>query len=110
MPTKNVNLSEKQARFVRQNIEEGNYRNASEVVRAGLRLLEQQEKENKLKLATLRRLAKEAFDEIDRGEFEMIQAGDIDAFLARIDAKVRRPRRASNCDSQNARLAISSRF
>ena len=90
MPTKNVNLSDKQARFVRQKIEEGNYRNASEVVRAGLRLLEQQEHENKLKLAALRRLAKEAFDQIDRGEYEVVEANGFDAFLARIDAKVRR--------------------
>jgi antitoxin ParD1/3/4 len=90
MPTKNVNLSQKQVRFIRENIDQGNYGNASEVVRAGLRLLEQQEKENKLKLAALRRLARQAFHDIDRGEFEMVELGSLDAFMAKVDAKAQR--------------------
>ena len=69
MPTHNVNLSPQQAKFIRQRIDKGDFRNASEVVRAGLRLLEQQEEENVEKLRVLRGIIKEAMDQIARGKF-----------------------------------------
>jgi antitoxin ParD1/3/4 len=92
MPTRNVNLSEKQAKFIRHHVEGGGYRNASEVVRAGLRLLEQREQEDKLKLQALRRLAKKAFGEIDRGKFELVEPDMLDAFLDKLDTRGRASR------------------
>lgn len=89
MPTRSVNLSEQQAKFIRRNIEKGHYQNTSEVVRAGLRLLEQQERHDAIKVEALRRIAKEAFEQIDRGDFESVAAEGIDAFLSRVDARVR---------------------
>jgi antitoxin ParD1/3/4 len=89
MPTRNVNLSQQQAQFIRQRIDQGQYRNASEVVRAGLRLLEQHEQEEKLKLRALRKLAQESFGDIDRGEFQIVEPGSLDQFMAKMDAKVR---------------------
>lgn len=67
MPTKNVNLTEHYARFVEELIARGQYKNASEVFRAGLRLLEQSETESREKLTLLRKLADEGFDELDQG-------------------------------------------
>jgi antitoxin ParD1/3/4 len=84
MPTKNVNLSDQQARFVRQNIDGGGFRNASEVVRAGLRLLEQQQRVDQLKLQTLRKLSKQAFAEIDQGDFEAIHPKNLNDFLDKL--------------------------
>ena len=46
----------------------GAMRNASEVVREGLRLLEQREQEEKAKLTWLRSAVREGLDQIDRGE------------------------------------------
>ena len=43
MPTRNVVLTESQADLVRELVESGRYQNASEVIRAGLRLLEDHE-------------------------------------------------------------------
>ena len=43
MPTRNVVLSEPQADLVRELVDSGRYQNASEVIRAGLRLLEDRE-------------------------------------------------------------------
>ncbi len=43
MPTRNVVLSEPQEGLVRELVESGRYQNASEVIRAGLRLLEDHE-------------------------------------------------------------------
>lgn len=89
MPTRNVNLSQQQAAFIRQRIDEGQYRNASEVVRAGLRLLEQHEQEDKLKLRALKRLATESFSEIDRGESQIVEPGSLEQFVAKVDATAR---------------------
>ena len=46
MPTRNVSLPKALDLFVNRTIKTGRYDNASEVVRAGLRLLVQEEKEN----------------------------------------------------------------
>ena len=53
MPT-SVALSHHFETFVRDQVESGRYNNVSEVVRAGLRLLEDQERHNDMKLAELR--------------------------------------------------------
>jgi antitoxin ParD1/3/4 len=67
MPTRNVNLTESFDDFITKEIEAGRYRNASEVMRAGLRLLQQQTAEDGAKLAALRRLAKTGLDQLDQG-------------------------------------------
>lgn len=68
MPTRNINLTEHYDRFVAEQVRAGRYKNASEVLRAGLHLLEQQSCEEREKLALLRALAKEGFDRIDQGQ------------------------------------------
>jgi antitoxin ParD1/3/4 len=68
MPTRNVNLTGHFDQFVESLIATGRYKNASEVMRAGLRLLEQESKEDEAKLEVLRGLASEAFAALDRGE------------------------------------------
>ena len=93
MPTKNVNLSEQQTRFIRKSVNKGHYRNASEVVRAGLRLLESQEREEKLKLERLRKITQRAFDQLDRGEYVEIGPDEIDAFMDRAAARARGSRK-----------------
>ena len=68
MSTKNVNLTEHYSDFVDHMIASGRYKNASEVLRAGLRLLEQRTTEEEQKVALLRSLAAEGFEQIDQGE------------------------------------------
>ena len=68
MPTRNINLTEHLDRFVETGVTTGRYGNASEVVREGLRLLEQREQEDQAKLEWLRKAAQEGFDQLDRGE------------------------------------------
>ena len=68
MPTKNVNLTEHYSEFVDQLVASGRYKNASEVVRDGLRLLELKTSEGEQKLALLRSLAVEGFGQIDQGQ------------------------------------------
>lgn len=54
MPTRNVNLTEELDSFVLSKVKDGRYENASEVVRASLRLLEREEREYEAKLTALR--------------------------------------------------------
>lgn len=54
MPTRNINLTPEMDNFVDAKIQSGAYANASEVIRAGLRALEQDEKEDQAKLEALR--------------------------------------------------------
>jgi antitoxin ParD1/3/4 len=54
MPTRNVNLTDELDRFVLAKVESGRYENASEVVRAALRILEREEQEYEVRLAALR--------------------------------------------------------
>ncbi len=72
MPTRNVNLTGRYDQFVAEQVTSGRFKNASEVVRAGLRLLEQQNREEEEKLALLRSLAAEGFDALDQGRGTVI--------------------------------------
>lgn len=74
MPTRNVNLTEELDRFVEEKVEGGRYSNASEVVRAALRLLEREEQEYAEKLAALREAiaAADASPDAEPGVFERL--------------------------------------
>ena len=54
MPTRNVVLTNPQAEFVEQLVISGRYQNASEVLRDGLRLIQQREQEQAARLQALR--------------------------------------------------------
>ena len=73
MPTRNVNLTGHYDQFVVEQVASGQFKNVSEVMRAGLRLLEQQKREEVEKLALLRALAAEGFDELDQGRGAIIE-------------------------------------
>ena len=89
MPTRNVNLTEHFDRFIEAGVNSGRYGNASEVVREGLRLLEQRQREEKAKLKWLRAAAKVGFDQLDRGEYVTLRSGEeIDDLIDRIAEEV----------------------
>ena len=89
MPTRNVNLTEHLDRFIETGITSGRFSNASEIVREGLRLLEQREQEDKAKLEWLRTAAKEGFDAIDCGDYVSLNSGkEIKNFLREIREEV----------------------
>lgn len=67
MPTRNINLTDRYDQFVEHQIKAGTFKNASEVLRAGLRLLEQQQQTDEQKLALLKKLAREGFASLDQG-------------------------------------------
>ena len=69
-PTRNVVLTERQEQLVERLAKPGRYQNASEVLRDGLRLLEQREAEDAGKLEALRAAARVGVSALDRGEFK----------------------------------------
>ena len=70
MPTRNINLTPEMDRFVAARIKKGRYANASEVLRAGLRALEEDEKEDQAKLEALRMA-------VQAGEESGVAEGDV---------------------------------
>jgi len=70
MPTRNVNLTNELDRFVAKKVKTGQYENASEVVRAGLRHLEREEQQYEAKLAALRAA-------IDEGDKRGVAPGNV---------------------------------
>lgn len=64
----NVKLTDPLERFIQDQVAAGRYQDADEVLRAALRLLEQQAREGEAKLAVLRALAANGFASLDRGE------------------------------------------
>jgi antitoxin ParD1/3/4 len=76
MPTRNVNLTEHLDQFIESGISSGRFSNASEVVREGLRLLEQREQEDRAKIEWLRAAAKEGFDDFARGDYVTLRSAE----------------------------------
>lgn len=68
MATRNINLTDTLDQFVERQVREGDFQNASEVVRAGLRLLKAQAEEEEARLAGIRAAIQVGLDELDRGE------------------------------------------
>ena len=83
---RNINLTDALDRFVAELIASGQYQNASEVVRDGLRLLKTQQAQNATKRAALNKAIQEGWDSFDRGEGVVVD--DIDAYFAEIDAEI----------------------
>jgi antitoxin ParD1/3/4 len=90
MPTRNVNLTDHFDRFIESGVKSGRFSNASEVVREGLRLLEQREREDKARIEWLRAAAKEGFDDIERGDYVTLRsAKEIDDFIDKLGKEAR---------------------
>lgn len=77
MSTRNISLTDHYDQFVASAVTTGRYQNASEVVRAGLRLLEDRDKEQELKLKNLENIAQASFNAMDNGEFSSRSFDDI---------------------------------
>ena len=89
MPARNVVLTDRQEELVETLVKSGRYQDVSEVLRAGLRLLEQQEAEGAGKLEALREAARIGVDALDRGEFrEFADTDELQAYLNDLSEKV----------------------
>ena len=74
MPTRNVVLTDHQAQLVEKLVSAGRYQNASEVLREGLRLIEDREAQDSARLHALREAARIGIADIDAGRFRSFES------------------------------------
>ena len=88
MPTHTVDLSDQQVEFINASVGQGGFKDAGDVIRAALRLLQSQDEMHRAKLQRLREAVQVGMDCFDRGEYETITADTLDAFMDSIRADV----------------------
>ena len=89
MPTKNINLTGHYNQFIKKEINEGYYNNSSEVIRAGLRLLERQKLQEQTKLKALQEVAKIGFKDIDdRNYVQINNEKELNQYFSKIEDEV----------------------
>lgn len=67
MSTRTFELTEHFEQFIEAQVASGEFKDASDVMCAGLRLLEERVEENRVKFEQLQELAEEGFRELDQG-------------------------------------------
>jgi antitoxin ParD1/3/4 len=82
--TRNVVLTQHQHELVESLVASGRYQNASEVLREGLRLLENQEAEDAAKLAALRDAADKGWADLGSGRYDDIVDEHLDDFIGQL--------------------------
>lgn len=82
--TRNVRLTEHQMSLIDGLVRSGRYQNASEVIREGLRIVEEREAEQALSLDWFNAQIAPGVEQARRGEF----AGDADDVFAGLDAAI----------------------
>lgn len=93
MPTRNVVLSQHQQDLVESMVSSGRYQNASEVLRAGLRLLERQDAEDSARIRALRAAADHGWADIADGRYRDVTDDDLDAVIGQLEERAARASR-----------------
>jgi antitoxin ParD1/3/4 len=89
MPTRNVVLTEHQTDLIERLVAEGRYQNASEVMREGLRLIEDKEQQTKANLKALREAARIGIADIEAGRYRTFDsAADLNRHLGAVRDRV----------------------
>lgn len=84
MPTRNVVLSEHQHELVDTLVESGRYQNASEVLREGLRLIEERERAEEAKLKALKQAARQGWADVAAGRYRDVEADQLEDFVGQL--------------------------
>jgi antitoxin ParD1/3/4 len=84
MPTRNVVLSEQQQQLVETLVHSGRYQNASEVLRDGLRLIEERERREDAKLKALKEAARQGWTDVSAGRYEDVAEDRLEDFVGQL--------------------------
>jgi antitoxin ParD1/3/4 len=82
MPTRNVVLTEHHEKVIAELVASGRYQNASEVMREGLRLIEERGSRDAAKLKILQKAARAGFADFDAGRFVELQEDTIEDIIS----------------------------
>jgi antitoxin ParD1/3/4 len=75
MPTRNVVLTEQQAAMIERLVHAGRYQNANEVLRDGLRLVQQRDAEDAARLVALRQATNVGLEDFATGHYRSFADG-----------------------------------
>jgi antitoxin ParD1/3/4 len=81
MPTRNVVLSAQQQQLVEALVQSGRCQNASEVLRDGLRLVEERERREDAKLKALKQAAREGWADVSAGRYADVADEQLEDFV-----------------------------
>jgi antitoxin ParD1/3/4 len=81
MPTRNVVLTEHHEKVIERLVKSGRYENASDVMREGIRLIEQRENLEAARLAALQQASQQGFSDLEQGRFVDVSADGLDDFV-----------------------------
>lgn len=84
MPTRNVVLTERHETLISQLVGSGRYQNASEVLREGLRLIEERDAREAAKLKALQEAAQVGFADLDQGRSRDVAGDDLDTLIGNL--------------------------
>jgi len=93
MPTRNVVLTDHNEKMIAELVASGRYQNASEVLRDGLRLIEERAAREAAKLKALRAAVQVGLDDLEAGRFIDVEQGEIASFIADL-GRIAKKRRA----------------
>lgn len=84
MPTRNVVLSDHQQQLVETLVRSGRYQNASEVLREGLRLIEDRDRLEDAKLKALKQAARQGWADVSARRYADVADDQLDDFVGQI--------------------------
>lgn len=84
MPTRNVLLTDHQQEVIETLVQSGRYQNASEVLREGLRLVEQREAEDAAKVEALRNAAEVGWRDLGAGRYRDVTSEGLADYVAEL--------------------------
>lgn len=84
MPTRNVVLSDHQQELVETLVQSGRYQNASEVLREGLRLIEERERVEQAKLKALKQAARQGWTDVSAGRYVDVADDQLGDFIGQL--------------------------
>ena len=91
MPTRNVVLSEHQHQMVETLVQSGRYQNASEVLREGLRLIEERERLEDAKLEALKHAARQGWAGVSAGRYSDVADDQLEDFVGQLGRRAAQP-------------------
>ena len=84
MPTRNVVLSGHQQALIETLVQSGRYQNASEVLREGLRLIEEREHVGQVKLKALKQAARQGWADVSAGRYADVADDQLEDFVGQL--------------------------
>jgi antitoxin ParD1/3/4 len=84
MPTRNVVLSEHQQQLVETLVRSGRYQNASEVLREGLRLIEERDRLEDAKLRALKQATRQGWADVSAGRYVDVADDQLEDFVGQL--------------------------